>query len=132
VPETAASVRKSEVATAAPAPVLAAAPAPARETAKERRAREARERETRAREARPTPPPVVVTGIVRLAVSPWGQVEVDGVASGAAPPLTELKLAEGPHRIVVRNGDFAPFVAMIEVVGGQTTSLRHKFGGSGS
>ena len=74
---------------------------------------------------------MVVTGTVRLAVSPWGQVEVDGVASGAAPPLTELKLAEGSHQIVVRNGDFAPFVATINVVGGQTTSIRHKFG-SGS
>jgi serine/threonine-protein kinase len=124
-------VRKPEAAPApAPTPV-AAAPMPAKESAKERRAREGREREARDREARTPPPPppaMVVTGTVRLAVSPWGQVEVDGVASGAAPPLTELKLAEGSHRIVVRNGDFAPFVATINVVGGQTTSIRHKFG----
>ena len=132
VPEPAATVRKPDSATAPAATALAAAPVPAKETAKERRAREAREREARERELRAaTPPPVVVTGTVRLAVSPWGQVEVDGVASGAAPPLTELKLAEGSHQIVVRNGDFAPFVATINVVGGQTTSIRHKFG-SGS
>ena len=115
-----------------PAATVAAAPVPAKETAKERRAREVREREARERELRSaTPPPAIVTGTVRLAVSPWGQVEVDGVASGAAPPLTELKLAEGSHQIVVRNGDFAPFVATINVVAGQTTSIRHKFG-SGS
>jgi hypothetical protein len=132
VPEPAATARKPDTATAPPAAVLAAAPVPAKETAKERRAREAREREARERELRAANPPAAVpTGTVRLAVSPWGQVEVDGIASGAAPPLTELKLAEGSHQIVVRNGDFAPFVATINVVGGQTTSIRHKFG-SGS
>jgi len=119
------------VSTAA-APVSTAA-VPAKESAKERRAREAREREARERDQRlaATQPAVVATGIVRIAISPWGQVEVDGAASGAAPPLTELTLAEGRHQIVVRNGDFAPFVASVNVVAGQTTSIRHKFGSGG-
>ena len=132
-PGAAATARKPDTATAPPAAVLAGAPVPAKETAKERRAREAREREARERELRtggrapaPSPP-----ARCRIAVSPWGQVEVDGAPSGAAPPLTELKLAEGRHQIVVRNGDFAPFVATVNVVAGQTTSIRHKFG-SGS
>jgi serine/threonine-protein kinase len=68
------------------------------------------------------------TGTIRIAISPWGNVEVDGAPAGAAPPLTELTLAEGRHQIVVRNGDFAPFVASVNVTAGQTTSLRHKFG----
>ena len=104
--------------------------APARESARERRSRDARERETRDRDARlaAAMPVAVATGTVRIAISPWGQVEVDGVASGAAPPLTELSLAEGRHQIVVRNGDFAPLVVSVNVVAGQATSLRHKFG----
>jgi hypothetical protein len=77
-------------------------------------------------------PAAVATGTVRIAISPWGNVEVDGAASGVAPPLTELTLAEGRHQIVVRNGDFAPFVATVNVVAGQTASIRHKFGGTGS
>ena len=104
--------------------------AASRESAKERRGREAREREARARDARTANAALVApaTGTVRIAISPWGQVEVDGTASGAAPPLTELTLSEGRHQIVVRNGDFAPLVTSVNVTAGQPVSLRHKFG----
>ena len=116
---------------APPAAAPAAALPAARESPKEARAREARQRDLRTAEARlaavplPAAPP---TGTVRMAISPWGHVEVDGAPAGAAPPLTELTLPEGRHQIVVRNGDFAPFVASVNVAAGQTTSLRHKFG----
>ena len=111
-------------------PAAEAVVAAARESAKERRSREARERELRARELRAAnaPPAAPATGTVRIAISPWGQVEVDGNASGVAPPLTELTLSEGSHQIVVRNGDFAPYVTSVNVTAGQTVSLRHKFG----
>jgi len=68
------------------------------------------------------------TGTVRIAISPWGLVEVDGTSSGVAPPITELTLAEGRHQIVVRNGDYPPYTAQIRVSAGETVSLRHKFG----
>ncbi len=100
-----------------------------RESAKDRRAREAREREAKDREARAgVATPVVATGTLKIAISPWGQVEVDGSPSGAAPPLTELTLAEGRHQIVVRNGDYAPYVTSVNVPAGQTVALRYKFG----
>ncbi len=104
--------------------------AAAKESAKERRAREAREREAKDRDAQLAAAALVPpqTGTVKMAISPWGQVEVDGAPSGASPPLTELKLAEGRHQIVVRNGDFAPYSTSINVVGGQVVSLRYKFG----
>ena len=38
------------------------------------------------------------TGIVNIAVSPWGQVEVDGRDAGTTPPLSQLMLSEGTHR----------------------------------
>ena len=106
------------------------AAAPARETPKERRAREARERDLRERAQRAAnaAPAVLPTGTVRIAISPWGTVEVDGITSGAAPPLTELTLPQGRHQIVVRNGDFAAFSASVDVVAGQSISLRHRFG----
>jgi len=112
------------------ADTAAVAAAAARESAKERRGREARERETRARELRAAnaAPVAPATGTVRIAISPWGQVEVDGNASGVAPPLTELTLSEGRHQIVVRNGDFAPLITSVNVTAGQSVSLRHKFG----
>ncbi|MGZ5185212.1 MAG: serine/threonine-protein kinase [Caldimonas sp.] len=122
-----ATIRRSEVdAHAAPG----SGPLVAKESARERRARETREREARERDARlaATLPAAILTGTVKIAISPWGQVEVDGAPSGAAPPLTELTLAEGRHQIVVRNGDFAPYVASIDIAAGQVIALRHRFG----
>ena len=93
---------------------------PPKETAKERRAREAREREAKAA----APPP---TGMLRIAVSPWGQVEVDGKPAGTSPPLTELSLAEGSHQIVIRNSDLPPYSTSVSVTAGQTATLKYKF-----
>ena len=115
---------------AKPLPVAAAAAPPPRETPKERRARELREREARESDARlaATRLAAPATGTVRIAISPWGLVEVDGTSSGVAPPITELTLAEGRHQIVVRNGDYPPYTAQVQVTAGQTVSVRHKFG----
>jgi serine/threonine-protein kinase len=114
----------------APTPATALAAAAPRESAKDRRARETREREARENEARvaAAKPVAPVTGTVKIAISPWGLVEVDGASSGAAPPITELTLTEGRHQIVVRNGDYAPYTAFVNVTAGQTISVRHKFG----
>lgn len=116
---------------AAPEPVLAAAsgndaprkaPVPPKETLKERRAREARERAAAAAQ------PVVTNGVVRLAISPWGQVEVDGKPIGTAPPLNELTLPEGRHVVTIRNDDFPPYISTVNVVPGQPVNLKYRFG----
>jgi len=117
--------------TTAAAPIAPAPATPPRESAKDKKAREGREREARENEARVAAAARLVapaTGTVKIAISPWGLVEVDGAASGAAPPITELTLAEGRHQIVVRNGDYAPHTVSINVTAGQTISVRHKFG----
>jgi serine/threonine-protein kinase len=93
-----------------------------KENARDRKARESREREARAA----TVPPA--TGVVRIAVSPWGQVEVDGSPAGISPPLNELKLSEGRHQITLRNGDFPPYSATVDVKAGEPASLKYKFG----
>ena len=92
---------------------------PPRDTPRQRRAREAREQTAAAPAA---------TGMVRLAISPWGEVEVDGARAGTAPPLTELTLPEGRHQVTVRNTDFPPYSASVTVTPGQPVTLRHKFG----
>jgi serine/threonine-protein kinase len=120
--------------TPAPAPVQVAQvtktePAPAKpavapkETTKERRAREARERE-----AKRASGAVAATGTLRIAVSPWGNVEVDGKPVGTTPPLNELTLSEGRHTITIRNDEFPPFSASVTIVPGQPVSLKHRFG----
>ncbi|WKB52410.1 serine/threonine-protein kinase [Eleftheria terrae] len=68
------------------------------------------------------------SGQVNLAVSPWGHVEVDGVATGTVPPLNRLVLAEGRHTITIRNDEFPPFTTTVTVTAGQPLTIRHKFG----
>ncbi len=81
------------------------------------------------RKSEPPPAPVLPPrdGTVTLAISPWGEVSVDGAARGVSPPLTQLSLPPGVHTIEVRNGAAAPFVARVEVRSGETLGLQHRF-----
>jgi serine/threonine-protein kinase len=92
-----------------------------------------RDRQVTARVVAPAEPvaaaaPVVLQGKVQLAISPWGQIEVDGVAAGTTPPLSQLTLPTGTHRIVVRNDDFPPFTTQVTVNDDKPVTLRHRFG----
>jgi len=113
--------------TTAKTPPPEAPPKPAKlpkETPKERRAREAREKAERAASGAPA----VANGTLRIAVSPWGTVEVDGRPMGTAPPLNELSLPEGRHTVTIRNEEFPPFSATVNVVPGQPVNVKHRFG----
>ena len=116
------SLREGVPITSVPVAVKDPTKGPPKETSKERRAREAREREARAAAA------PIVSGQIRLAVSPWGQVEVDGTPVGTAPPLTEITLSEGKHQIIIRNADFPPYSASISITAGTPVMLKHRFG----
>ena len=138
VPATSASMADAAAGPASAAVALPIAPAVARETRapaketpketpKDKRIRETREREARgaaatAAAAVPTP-----TGILRIAISPWGAVEVDGRAVGNSPPLTELSLPAGRHQVTVRNTDLPPFSTSVNVTADQPVTLKHKF-----
>ncbi len=67
------------------------------------------------------------TGILQLAISPWGDVEVDGASAGTAPPLNQLRLPEGTHSITVRNADFAPYTTTVKINADQPVTLRYRF-----
>jgi eukaryotic-like serine/threonine-protein kinase len=71
---------------------------------------------------------VLSEGVVQLAVSPWGQVEVDGKPMGISPPLTRLTLNSGSHTITVRNTDFPAYTTTVSVDGESPVTLRHRFG----
>jgi serine/threonine-protein kinase len=72
------------------------------------------------------PPPA--NGMVHIAISPWGQVEVDGKAAGTTPPLTRLELSPGSHVITVRNADFPPFTQSVTVDAERPVTVKHRFG----
>jgi hypothetical protein len=67
------------------------------------------------------------TALVMLAVSPWGEVFVDGRPAGVSPPLAELELSPGKHQIEIRNGTFKPYLADVDVGPNETTRIKHKF-----
>lgn len=94
------------------------------------------QREQQARKTLPTPkkqatatPAVApITGVVQLAISPWGQVEIDGASAGVTPPLSRLQLSVGEHVITVRNEDFPPYTTTVKVNADQPVVIRHRFG----
>ena len=67
------------------------------------------------------------TGTLQLAISPWGQVEVNGSPAGTTPPLTRLTLPEGRHTITVRNEDFPPYTITVQVTADKPLTVRHRF-----
>ena len=69
----------------------------------------------------------VLTGVLQLAISPWGLVEVDGTAAGTTPPLTRLTLPEGMHNVTVRNEDFPPMTFSVQVSADKPVTVRHRF-----
>jgi len=77
-----------------------------------------------------TPPATVVpkaTVRVALAVSPWGDVYVDGQRKGASPPMKELRLAPGIYAIEIRNSTFPPYRESIDLRGSTKAKITHKF-----
>ncbi|MCY7314267.1 MAG: PEGA domain-containing protein, partial [Rubrivivax sp.] len=123
----------------ASAPLLTPAPAPdpkvARSAAASPAARAspapqpqpAQRRDNSAAAAAAGATPAKGTGSVKLAISPWGQVEVNGRQVGIAPPLTRLSLPEGQHTVTVRNDDFPPFTTTVQVQADKATTVRHRF-----
>jgi hypothetical protein len=62
-----------------------------------------------------------------LAVKPWGGVYIDGRPRGISPPLKEVTLPEGRHRVEIRNTGFAAFASEIDVKAGASVTISHTF-----
>lgn len=64
---------------------------------------------------------------VTFAISPWGEVVVDGESQGTTPPLTELLISAGEHRIEIRNGSSVPYSERLSLAAGATHRIKHRF-----
>jgi serine/threonine-protein kinase len=64
---------------------------------------------------------------LKLAVSPWGEIYVDGQRRGVSPPLTQIELAPGRHRIEIRNASFPPRRESVDVKANARLRIKHKF-----
>ncbi len=67
------------------------------------------------------------SGQLRLAISPWGEVYIDGKRRGVSPPLRFVKLPPGPHTVEIRNASLPPRVAKIEIRSGEQVDISHSF-----
>jgi hypothetical protein len=64
---------------------------------------------------------------VSFAISPWGEVHIDGKMRGISPPLRTVDLTPGRHRIEIRNANFPPHVEIVDAKSGGKIRIRHKF-----
>jgi class 3 adenylate cyclase/cell division protein FtsN len=71
--------------------------------------------------------PAVPPATLVFSIQPWGEVLVNGKASGVSPPMKSLKLAPGKYRIEVRNTTFTAHVENIEVKSRDELTIRHRF-----
>jgi serine/threonine protein kinase len=67
------------------------------------------------------------TGVLVFAVSPWGEIYLDGEKAGIAPPLRELKVTPGKHTIEIRNEDMKPYTLTLDVAADANMKIKHKF-----
>jgi serine/threonine-protein kinase len=129
-PQAAAAASEPVTVPLPPTPVAEAPAPPAPKAAVTRPARPKETRTSVVREPAPAPPPAAAAptqGVLQLAVSPWGQVEVDGKPMGTTPPLSRLTLPVGTHQVVIRNED-AVHATNITVTEDKPVTLRHRFG----
>jgi len=64
---------------------------------------------------------------VVFAVSPWGEIYVDGKKRGISPPTKELRLSPGKHAIEIRNGEFPPHTEIVDVNPDEAVRITHSF-----
>lgn len=65
--------------------------------------------------------------VLSFAVTPWGDVYLDGKKMGASPPLTVLKVPAGKHKVEIRNVNFAPYSETLHLKADSTKKLKHIF-----
>ena len=67
------------------------------------------------------------TATLILAVSPRGEIYINGEPAGMTPPITKFDLEPGMHRIEVRSGSRRPYLTYMTVQAGDVRRIRHDF-----
>jgi serine/threonine-protein kinase len=67
------------------------------------------------------------SGRVAFAVTPWGEIYVDGRRRGISPPLQEVRLSPGKHVVEIRNTNFKRHSQTVDLVADASVRIKHKF-----
>jgi hypothetical protein len=65
--------------------------------------------------------------VVKLTIKPRGEVFVDGVSRGYAPPLQEIEVTAGKRVVQLRNPGFPPLELTLDLKPGERTIVTHTF-----
>ena len=65
--------------------------------------------------------------VIKLAVKPRGEIFVDGVSKGYAPPLQEIQVTAGKRLVQLRNPGFPPLEITLDLKPGERTTIAHTF-----
>ena len=77
--------------------------------------------------AKPTTTAAPRTGKIQFSVKPWGHIMVDGKTRGVSPPIKELSIPEGRHRIEIRNSTFPGYSSEVNIKAGSRVSIAYSF-----
>ena len=64
---------------------------------------------------------------LNFTVIPRGEVFIDGKSIGDSPPLKNIKLSPGRHKIEIKNPAFSPYRKTVKLKAGESMKIRHKF-----
>jgi class 3 adenylate cyclase len=65
--------------------------------------------------------------MVNLLITPWGEVYVDGKKHGVSPPMRDIIISVGRHRIEIRNTSFQSHIEVVDARAGERITIKHKF-----
>jgi hypothetical protein len=65
--------------------------------------------------------------VIALAVTPWGEVYVNGAKLGVSPPINVVEVNAGRAEIELRNPGFPSYTETVELAPGQHFRVKHKF-----
>ena len=64
---------------------------------------------------------------ISLSILPWGEVYLDGKRQGVSPPLLEMQVVPGQHKLVIKNSTFPVFKQVIQAKPGAKIIIKHSF-----
>jgi hypothetical protein len=79
--------------------------------------------ETKGDASKPGLPPATLV----FAITPWGEIFVNGKSRGVTPPMKSIKLEPGKYKIEIRNTTFPPHAEIFELRARDEITVRHKF-----
>ena len=79
--------------------------------------------ETKGEATKPALPPATLV----FAITPWGEIFVNGKSRGVTPPMKSIKLDPGKYKIEIRNTTFPPHAESLDLKARDEITVRHKF-----